>query len=66
MRRVTWRRVTWTPSDGWIHQPVDFGAAPVEPAKAPPAVGADTQAVLRELGLTDSELDRLRKAGVIV
>ena len=48
-----------------IASPVDFGADAVAPPTAPPKLGSDTHAVLRELGLADDELTRLREAGVI-
>ena len=48
-----------------IASPVDFGCQGVAPLKAPPTIGADTEAVLGELGLSDAELARLRAAGVI-
>jgi crotonobetainyl-CoA:carnitine CoA-transferase CaiB-like acyl-CoA transferase len=48
-----------------IASPVDFGAEPVAPPAAPPQLGSDTQAVLRDLGVEDKELARLRAAGVI-
>ncbi|HZZ52297.1 MAG TPA: CaiB/BaiF CoA-transferase family protein [Pseudonocardia sp.] len=47
-----------------VATPVDFGADEI-PMQAAPAIGADTDAVLRELGVEDTELDRLREAGVI-
>jgi crotonobetainyl-CoA:carnitine CoA-transferase CaiB-like acyl-CoA transferase len=46
--------------------PVDFGGAPVAQPKAPPALGSDTDALLRELGLADDDVARLRAAKVIV
>lgn len=45
--------------------PVDFGAAPSTPSKAPPQLGSDTETVLRELGVDDDELARLRAAKVV-
>jgi len=48
-----------------IATPVDFGAEPVGALAAPPQLGADTQSVLRELGLPDGEIGRLRAGGVI-
>jgi crotonobetainyl-CoA:carnitine CoA-transferase CaiB-like acyl-CoA transferase len=48
-----------------IASPVDFGAEPVAPPAAPPQLGSDTQAVLRDLGVEDKELAQLRAAGVI-
>ncbi|MBK8959267.1 MAG: CoA transferase [Proteobacteria bacterium] len=48
-----------------IATPVDFGATALAPLKAPPTIGADTDAVLGALGLDDDELARLRETGVI-
>jgi crotonobetainyl-CoA:carnitine CoA-transferase CaiB-like acyl-CoA transferase len=45
--------------------PLDFGATPLQPPKAPPQLGSDTDAVLRELGVADDELARLRGAKVV-
>ena len=49
-----------------IASPVDFGAAPVEPAKAPPAIGADSASLLGALGLGGAEPERPREDGVVV
>lgn len=48
-----------------IASPVDFGAEPVAPPGAPPRLGSDTDAVLRELGVGEGEIARLRDARVI-
>lgn len=48
-----------------IATPVDFGAQPVAAPRAPPQLGNHTDAVLRELGVGDGELERLREARVI-
>ena len=48
-----------------VATPVDFGATPVGPSGPPPAVGADTEDVLREIGLGDEEIERLRSAGSV-
>jgi crotonobetainyl-CoA:carnitine CoA-transferase CaiB-like acyl-CoA transferase len=45
--------------------PLDFGATPVQPPRAPPRLGSDTDAVLRELGVEEGELARLREAKVV-
>jgi crotonobetainyl-CoA:carnitine CoA-transferase CaiB-like acyl-CoA transferase len=45
--------------------PIDFGAEPARPTAAPPQLGGDTQAVLRQLGVADHEIARLREAKVI-
>ena len=45
--------------------PVDFGAEPAAPPPPPPQLGSDTRSVLRELGVDDEEIARLREAKVI-
>jgi len=45
--------------------PLDFGAEPVAAPRAPPQLGSDTDAVLRELGIDVQEIARLRGAKVI-
>ena len=45
--------------------PVDFSATPVEPARAPPQLGSDTDALLRELGKSQDEIARLRETRVV-
>jgi len=45
--------------------PFNFSRDPVELKRSGPALGEDTQAILRELaGLSDEEIDRLRERGV--
>lgn len=44
--------------------PVEFGAG-AGPTAPPPAVGDDTDSVLRELGIGDDELERLRAEGIV-
>ncbi|MET0187741.1 MAG: CoA transferase [Pseudonocardia sediminis] len=44
--------------------PVTFGAG-AGPTSAPPAIGDDTDAVLRDLGLSDDELDRLHSEKIV-
>jgi crotonobetainyl-CoA:carnitine CoA-transferase CaiB-like acyl-CoA transferase len=48
-----------------VATPVDFGGTPAGPAGAPPAVGADTQALLRSLGYDDAGLQQLQDAKVL-
>jgi crotonobetainyl-CoA:carnitine CoA-transferase CaiB-like acyl-CoA transferase len=48
-----------------VATPVDFSATPAGPAGPPPGVGADADALLKSLGLSDAELARLRGAGVL-
>jgi crotonobetainyl-CoA:carnitine CoA-transferase CaiB-like acyl-CoA transferase len=49
-----------------VRNPALFSRTPLEYRRAPPALGADTEAVLGEkLGLERVRLDELRKMGVI-
>ena len=48
-----------------VATPVDFGLTPSGPAGAPPAIGADADALLGALGVGSDELQRLRNAGVL-
>ena len=48
-----------------VATPVDFGLTPAGPAGAPPAIGADADALLGALGVGSDELQRLRNAGVL-
>lgn len=49
-----------------IANPVRFSATPVSYRHAPPLLGADTRSVLSEqLGLDDSEIDRLIDQGIV-
>jgi crotonobetainyl-CoA:carnitine CoA-transferase CaiB-like acyl-CoA transferase len=48
-----------------VATPIDFGLTPAGPAGAPPAIGADADALLEGLGLSHDEVARLRGAGVI-
>lgn len=47
-----------------VATPVAFGTS-TDPTVGPPAVGADTDAVLSEIGLDDAEVARLRESGVV-
>jgi crotonobetainyl-CoA:carnitine CoA-transferase CaiB-like acyl-CoA transferase len=49
-----------------VASPVDFGAEPIGPARAPPGLGGDTETLLRALGVDADEIARLRAAKVIV
>jgi crotonobetainyl-CoA:carnitine CoA-transferase CaiB-like acyl-CoA transferase len=56
------------PSGGTAPQvanPIRLSATPVDYRRAPPTLGQDTDAVLRELGRSDSEIAELRQKGVI-
>ena len=48
-----------------LASPLRFSRTPVRYRRPPPALGADTDAVLGELGLDPPEIARLRKTGVI-
>jgi crotonobetainyl-CoA:carnitine CoA-transferase CaiB-like acyl-CoA transferase len=45
--------------------PIEMSATPASIRFEPPALGADTDAVLAELGYTDEEIAALRKTGVV-
>ena len=48
-----------------VATPVDFSATPAGPAGPPPHIGADTDALLRQLGIEQAQVQRLRDSGVI-
>jgi crotonobetainyl-CoA:carnitine CoA-transferase CaiB-like acyl-CoA transferase len=48
-----------------VATPVDFGATPAAPAGAPPAVGADADALLDALGVDAAARQALRDKGVL-
>lgn len=49
-----------------VASPVKFSASPVVDSAAPPALGADTAAILRDLlGLEPGDIERLRDQGVV-
>jgi crotonobetainyl-CoA:carnitine CoA-transferase CaiB-like acyl-CoA transferase len=49
-----------------VANPLRFSATPVEYTRAPPLLGADTRALLRErLGLNDARIEELLAAGVV-
>ena len=48
-----------------VANPIRYSATPIDYRYAPPVLGQDTVAVLRELGRGDAEIERLRAAGVI-
>ena len=48
-----------------VSTPVDFGGLPCRPAGPPPAIGADTDALLDALGIDSAERARLRELGVL-
>lgn len=48
-----------------VGNPIHFSATPVDYRRAPPLLGQDTDAVLRELGRTDEEIAALRASGIV-
>ena len=48
-----------------VATPVAFGDAPLAPGAGPPRIGADTDVLLREIGVDSADVDRLREAGVV-
>jgi crotonobetainyl-CoA:carnitine CoA-transferase CaiB-like acyl-CoA transferase len=48
-----------------VANPIHLSATPVEYRKAPPTLGEDTAAVLRELGHSDARIAALRQAGIV-
>ena len=48
-----------------VANPIKFSATPIDYRLAPPLLGQDTEAVLRELGRSDAAIAALRTAGVI-
>ena len=54
----SWGKTTWSGN------PVNMSKTPLEDV-FPPIFGADTIAVLKELGISTEKIDQLRKAGVI-
>lgn len=48
-----------------VTTPVDFSRTAVSLSTPPPAVGAHTDSVLAELGISSDEITRMRQAGVI-
>ena len=57
-----------TPAPGWTHtinSPLWLEGAPKRAPRYAPALGSDTEAVLREAGLDEAKIAALRAAGVI-
>ena len=48
-----------------VGNPIRFSATPIDYRLAPPLLGQDTEAVLRELGRSADEIAALRAAGVV-
>jgi formyl-CoA transferase len=54
-----------TPEQGYSLFPVKFDGMQETISRSAPSLGAQTEAVLRELGLDQPEIDRLRRQEVI-
>jgi crotonobetainyl-CoA:carnitine CoA-transferase CaiB-like acyl-CoA transferase len=48
-----------------VKNPIRFSATPIDYRRAPPLLGQDTEAVLREIGRDDAAIAALRSAGVV-
>jgi len=48
-----------------VANPIRFSATPIDYRLAPPLLGQDTDAVLRELGRSDKDIAALRATGVV-
>ncbi len=48
-----------------VANPMKFKEAPIEYRRAPPMLGADSEEILRGLGLADAEIVKLREQGVV-
>ncbi|WP_310449881.1 CaiB/BaiF CoA-transferase family protein [Sulfuritalea sp.] len=48
-----------------VGNPIHFSATPIDYRRAPPLLGQDTEAILRELGRSDHEIAALRAAAAV-
>lgn len=48
-----------------VATPLDFGGTPIALEGPPPAIGADADSLLREIGMGTDEIARLRESGVL-
>ena len=48
-----------------LGSPIKLSGTPVSYHSAPPALGADTEAVLQSMGLSDEQIQQLREQAVI-
>ncbi|RMA78852.1 CaiB/BaiF CoA transferase family protein [Umboniibacter marinipuniceus] len=48
-----------------VANPVKFSRTPLSYDRAPPAAGEDSETLLKEMGLSDAEIAKLRSAGVV-
>ena len=49
-----------------ISTPVDFHGTPAEPRSLAPKLGEHTAEILKELGLSESEIDSMHSSGIVV
>jgi crotonobetainyl-CoA:carnitine CoA-transferase CaiB-like acyl-CoA transferase len=48
-----------------VANPIRLSATPVDYRRAPPTLGQDTEAVLRELGKSPEDIAHLRQNGIV-
>jgi crotonobetainyl-CoA:carnitine CoA-transferase CaiB-like acyl-CoA transferase len=48
-----------------LGSPIKLSATPADPSRRAPLLGEHTDAVLREAGYTEDEIDAFRRAGAI-
>jgi crotonobetainyl-CoA:carnitine CoA-transferase CaiB-like acyl-CoA transferase len=48
-----------------VANPIHFSATPIDYRRAPPLLGQDTEAVLKELGRSDADIATLLAAGIV-
>ncbi len=48
-----------------VKNPINFAQTPLAYERAPPTLGQHSDEVLRELGLSDADIDKLRTGGII-
>ena len=49
-----------------ISTPVDFHGTPAEPRSLAPKLGEHTAEILKELGLSESEIDSMHSSGIVI
>lgn len=48
-----------------IRNPIRFSETPLEPTEAPPVLGQHTDQVLERFGIQETELDQLKRSGIV-